>query len=127
MATTARPTTSEGSRRFRWLTGSPGRRLAIGVAVGLIAFVGVTIWRMRSLDGLPDVGDPFDVAEARRPIEIPDADNVFVAYEAARQKLVNPPKPIDLARWHSLHDAVRDAEFKTLTWTSAPPNRDRSQ
>src|SRR4051812_137801 len=99
METTAQPTASKGPSRFRWLTGGPGRRLAFGVAVGWIAFVGVTIWRMRSLDGLPDIGDPFDVAEARRPVEIPDADNAFVAYAAAHQKLVNPSSPIDEARW----------------------------
>ncbi len=117
MATTARPTTSEGSRRFRWLTGSPGRRLAIG----LIAFVGVTVWRMQSLDDLPDVGDPFDVAEVRQPVEIADDDNAFVAYKTAGKKLVNPPKPIDETRWDLFHRAVRDADIRTLTWTSTSP------
>ena len=121
MATTAKPTASNGSRRFRWLTSGPGRRLAIGVAVGWIAFVGVTIWRMRSLDGLPDVGDPFDVAEARRPVEIPDADNAFVAYAAAKAKLGNPPNPIDEARMTLLWDAVWNNEIKPLTWSSASP------
>src|SRR5829696_4681141 len=97
MATASRPTESKGSRRFRWTDGGPGRRLAIGAIVGWIAFVGVTIWRTASLDGLPDVGDPFDVAEARRPVEIPDADNAFVAYAAAHN-LVGPPNSIDEAR-----------------------------
>ena len=119
-ATAAERMASKGSRRFRWLTRGPGRRLAVLVAVGLIAVVGVTIWRMRSLDGLPDVGDPFDVAEARRPVEIPDADNAFVAYAAAQAKLVNQPNPIDEARLALLWDAVWDDEIKPLTWSSAP-------
>jgi hypothetical protein len=91
------------------------------VFVGLSAFVGVTIWRMRSLDGLPDVGDPFDVAEALRPVEIPDADNAFVAYEMAHQKLVNPPSPVDEARRELLYDAVWGDENKRVSWSSAPP------
>ena len=85
MAATAKPKVSEKSGRFRWPMSGPGRRLAIGVALGFIALIGVTIWRMRSLDGLPDVGDPFDVAEARRPVEIAPADNAFVAYAEAQQ------------------------------------------
>ena len=55
IATTAKPTASNGSKWSRWLTSGRGRRLTIGVAVGWIALIGVTIWRMQSLDGLPDV------------------------------------------------------------------------
>jgi hypothetical protein len=96
--------------------------LAIGVAVGLVAFVVVTIWRMRSLDGLPDVGDPFDVAEARRPIEIPDADNAFVAYEAAHRLLdKRPNNPVDINRYNSIAEAVREIRIESLTWSSASP------
>jgi hypothetical protein len=108
------------SGRSRRLAGGPGRRLAIVVFVGLSAFVGVTFWRMRSLDGLPDVGDPFDVAEALRPVEIPDADNAFVAYAAARRELVNSRNPYE-DPWCSLVNAVWDGEIKSLTWSSAAP------
>ena len=95
---TPQPTVSERPKRFRWQTGGRGRLLTIAVSLGLIAVVGVTIWRARSLDGLPDVGDPFDVAEARRTVELPDADNAFVAYAAAaRLKLMNPRNSIALA------------------------------
>ena len=120
MATTAKRTASNGSRWSRWLTSGRGRRLAIGVAIGWIALVGVTIWRMRSLDGLPDIGDPFDVTEARRPVEIPDADNAFVAYAAAKAKLGNPPNRNDDARMTLLWDAVWNNEIKPLTWSAAP-------
>jgi hypothetical protein len=116
----AKPVASDGSGRFRCLDAGPGRRLAIGVSLGLIALVGATIWRMGSLDGLPDVGDPFDVAEARRPIEIPDADNAFVAYAAAH-KLVDPTSSIDEAARGLFLDALLDDKIKPLTWSSAPP------
>ena len=115
MAMTAKPTASNGSRWPRWLTSGRGRRLAIGVAVGWIALVGVTIWRMQSLDGLPDVGDPFDVTEARRPVEIPDADNAFVAYAAAKAKLGNPRNQVDDARMTLFWDAVWNNDLKPLT------------
>ena len=60
------------------------RVVALAV-VGLLAFVAcVSIWRMRSADELPDIGDPFDVALALRPILIPDGDNAFSAYAQAR-------------------------------------------
>jgi hypothetical protein len=119
---TAQPTVSDRPRRCRRPTGGRAQLLTIGVSLGLIAVVGVTIWRARSLDGLPDVGDPFDVAEARRTVELPDADNAFVAYAAAaRQKLMNPGNPIHKARWQSLYDAVWVGEIKALTWSSAEP------
>jgi hypothetical protein len=121
MAATTRPTPQEGSRRFRWLPVSPGLRLAVGVAVGFIALIGGTIWKMRSLDGLPDVGDLFDVAEARRPVEIPDADNAFVAYAAAGRQLVKPPKTSDEIGWDLFCAPVRDGAFKTLAWSSTTP------
>jgi hypothetical protein len=111
---------SQISGRMRRLAGGPGRRLTIVVFVGLSTFVGMTIWRMRSLDGLPDVGDPFDVAEARRPVEIPDADNAFVAYKAAYQSLMNPPNPTEKAPRRWLYEAVRGEENRPLTWSSAP-------
>jgi hypothetical protein len=118
----AQPTVSERPKRFRWQTAGRGRRLTTGVSLGLIAVVGVTIWRARGLDGLPDVGDPFDVAEARRTVELPDADNAFVAYRAAaRQNLMNPRNPIHRARWQSLYNAVWVGEIKAFTWSSAEP------
>lgn len=106
--------------RLRRFAGSPGRRLAIGVALGFAALIGGTLWRMRSLDGLPDIGDPFDAAEVRRPVEIPDADNAFVAYAAAHQELKNPLTSTDEARWSWLYGAAWDGGFERLTWTSAP-------
>ena len=89
------------------------------MSLGLITLAGVTIWRMGNLNGLPDVGDPFDVAEARRPIEIPDADNAFVAYAEAH-KLVDPRNSTDEAAWSRFFEAVQGDEIKPLSWSSAP-------
>jgi hypothetical protein len=120
MATTSQASVSERPRWLRRPKGGAGRWLAVGVIVGLIAFFGIMIWRMGSLDVLPDVGDPFDVALARRPVEILDADNAFVAYAAAH-KLVDRPNSIDEARWGLFLEAFQFGEIKLLTWSSATP------
>jgi hypothetical protein len=118
MATGSEPCAVQESEQIprRWLR---GRWLALAVALGPIALACITIWRMRSLDDLPDVEDPFDVAEVRRPIDIPDSDNAFVAYAAASQLLVNPPNPADEDRYCLIANAVADVEIKPLTWASA--------
>ena len=121
MTMTAEPASSKRPGRLRRLPCGPGRRLTLGVAVGFIALIGGTIWKMRSLDGLPDVGDPFDVAEMRGPVEIPDADNAFVDYAAAARQLVIPPETTDETGWDSFCGAVRDGEFKTLAWSLTTP------
>src|SRR5262249_1832640 len=119
------PASHRAPRRIAWvrsLLASPARRLALGVALGFATLIGGTIWRMRGLDGLPDVGDPFDVAEARRPIEISDADNAFVAYAAAHRLLENGPNnQVDYDRYNSIAEAVREIGIESLTWSSASP------
>jgi hypothetical protein len=83
------------------------------VAAGFVAIVGVSVWRMRSVDELPDVGDPFDVAEARHPVLVPDADNAYVSYAEAQRKLAKPPVGFwrtDLMKlsWSTAGAEVRD-------------------
>src|SRR5262245_61585330 len=48
----ARPSGAEARRR-------PGAawRLVAALAIGLIATVGISFWRLRSVAGIPDVGD----------------------------------------------------------------------
>jgi hypothetical protein len=103
MSTTAQP------RRFRWLRSRLGRRLAIGISVGLIALVGVAIWRTWTADELPDIGDPFDVAEALRPIDLPDDQNAYAVYAT----IPSSRTPF----WK----AFPNVDFKTLTWSKAGP------
>ena len=57
---------------------------------------------------------------ARRPVEIPDAGNAFVAYAAAH-KLVDPTNSIDEARRELFSEALWDGDIKRLTWSSALP------
>ena len=83
------------------------RLFTLAVLAALVTVAGVAVWRMRSLDGLPDVGDPFDVSEAARPIPISDEDNAFVSYDAARRMLTT----LTLANARSLR--------KPSTWSNA--------
>ena len=46
----------------------------------------LAIWWLNSLNGLPDIGDPFDVA-AFRAFRIPDDQNAFAFLRRAREKL----------------------------------------
>jgi len=57
--------------------------LAACVAVAATAFV---VWWLNSLNGLPDIGDPFDVA-AFRAFRIPDDQNAFAFLRRAHEKL----------------------------------------
>jgi hypothetical protein len=57
--------------------------LAIGLAVAASA---IAIWWLTSLNGLPDIGDPFDVA-AFRAFRIPDDQNAFAFIRRANEKV----------------------------------------
>src|SRR5438270_10384450 len=61
--------------------------LASCLAIGATA---LAIWWLTSLNGLPDIGDPFDVA-AFRALRIPDEQNAFVFLRRADQKLTPYP------------------------------------
>jgi hypothetical protein len=84
-----------------------GLVLTLGLAAGSIAVLAIWIFGVRNVGGLPDVGDPFDVALARQPIVIPDADNAYVLYTEAKQKLLRLPA------------ALHKVDLKTLTWATA--------
>jgi len=103
----------EPSSRIRRRQLERGRLLTWVVVVALIGLSGISVWRMRSLDELPDVGDPFDVALARRPIVISDDDNAYVAYAAAQIKSQDAPS----AFWDTLWTRKDGA----LTWSKADP------
>ena len=57
--------------------------LAIGLAVAASAFA---IWWLNSLNGLPDIGEPFDVA-AFRAFSVPDDQNAFTFLRRANEKI----------------------------------------
>jgi hypothetical protein len=90
-----------------------GRFLGLGVLAALLAVLVSWIWGIRTLDGLPDVGDPFDVAEARRPIDIADWDNAYVLYVEAKREMLKRPAALsrvafDELTWAKAGDDVRD-------------------
>ncbi len=66
---------------FRWFFRSR-RRVLTAAAVLLAMLVAPPLWWSIQLMGLPDVGEPFDVA-AFRAIRIPDDRNAFVLYRQA--------------------------------------------
>jgi hypothetical protein len=70
--------------------------LALAFCLAL-AGLAVEIWVRNSLNGLPDIGDPFDVA-ALRSLRIPDDQNAFTFVRRAQEKLTPPPE----APWRHL-------------------------
>ncbi len=86
-------------------------RVTIGLAIGLaLGTTALAIWWLTSLNGLPDVGDPFDVA-AFRALRIPDDQNAFAYLRRAVQKLT--PYPV-------LPRAV-NMLTPTVAWSKADP------
>ncbi len=65
----------------RWVGRS--RRRVLGTVIFLIAMVAAPpIWWKTQLAGLPDIGEPFDIATFRT-LAIPDDRNAFVLYRQA--------------------------------------------
>ena len=64
--------------------------ICLAVAAGVLA-----IWWLTSLNGLPDIGDPFDVA-AFRTFRLPDDQNAFTFFRRA-WKAVEPVPNIDFS------------------------------
>ena len=68
----------------------------------------VSIYRVSSLSGLPDVGDPFDV-EAFRRNDFPESEDAFRLYDQA------------LSRFQPAHIAGVGANDRVNDWRSAGP------
>jgi hypothetical protein len=85
-------------------------RVTLVLAISLaLAATALAIWWLTSLNGLPDVGDPFDVA-AIRAFSIPDNENAFTLFQRANEKLTRfPLSP----------GAERGAA--TVAWSNADP------
>ena len=78
---------------IRLLEPSTGRRRRWVLFVGALALAGSTAfltWWTTTLMGLPDIGDPFDVA-AFTDSPVPDDENAFVLYKQAVDRLTNEP------------------------------------
>jgi hypothetical protein len=84
-------------------------RVLLVVTIGLaIAAGALAIWWLNSLNGLPDIGDPFDVAEFRA-FRIPDEQNAFTLVRRADEKLTLMPLSVGLddPRVHDWFEANR--------------------
>jgi len=93
-------------KRFRQLV-----RLALFLAVGLVVTAcAFAFWYFTSLNGIPDIGEPFDIA-ALREVAIPDDQNAFVFLRRAHETLTPLP---DLPR------VVKDSAL-TVGWTQVDP------
>jgi hypothetical protein len=90
------------------------RQLAIAaVALAIVLALtagGVAIWWKTSLNGLPDIGDPFDVSDFRA-LKMPDDQNAFTYYHRAQEKL---------SRFPDLPQAVV-AQVPFVAWSKADP------
>jgi hypothetical protein len=84
--------------------------LAICLALAAGAFA---IWWLRSLNGLPDIGEPFDVA-AFRTFNVPDDQNAFTVLRRADEKVI--PCPAALCWWA---DSWSQADPKLREWVEA--------
>ena len=113
-------TTSSASRNFptlrylvvpfRWFFRS--RRRVLTVAAMLLAMIVVPpLWWSLQLVGLPDIGEPFDVA-AFRKFTIPDDRNAFLLYLEAADRL----KPL-----HASSKAHAEKIDLNAPWSQADP------
>ena len=78
-------------------------------AIGVVALsLGLT-WRATTLIGLPDIGDPFDVA-AYADAVVPDDRNAFVLYRLAAEKSVRTPPGLPLNWLQAPPEVVAERE-----------------
>ena len=86
------------------------RRVTLALVIGLaVAATGLAIWWLNSLKGLPDIGDPFDVA-AFRALSIPDDQNAFALLRRANRMLTVQP----------LNVGMRDPRLREWVKASRP-------
>ena len=81
--------------------------MAVCLASGAMA---LAIWWLTSLNGLPDIGDPFDVA-AFRAVRIPEDQNAFAYLGRAARVVTEYP---------SIPRAVNQSDG-TVSWSQADP------
>lgn len=107
------PTLRYAAAPWRWAIRTR-RRQAILASASLAIIAAPLLWWSIQLTGLPDIGDPFDVA-AFRAYRIPDDRNAFVLYRQAAERLKplfarGQPKDeraVPDALWSKAHPTVR--------------------
>jgi hypothetical protein len=97
-------------RKKRVFTRFRAASWAVGIALATI--FGMFLWRLWSPGEVPDLGDPFDVELARKPVVIADGDNAYAAYAQARIDLSKLPDNVGDAAWKADEGGVRWSKAK---------------
>ena len=85
-ASQARRTNGANSMARLFRRARPAARALLAVVIGLLFVAGaLEVWRGARMLGLPDIGDPFDVA-AFRAFRVPEAEDAFVLLQAGPGK-----------------------------------------
>jgi hypothetical protein len=104
---------SGGTNKLRQLLRTRARQLVRVTVVLLIclalAAAAVTIWWLNSLNGLPDIGDPFDVATFRG-LSVPDDQNAFILLRRAEKQLTPAPGGLAVSWSHADREIRKWAE-----------------
>jgi hypothetical protein len=88
----------------------------LGLAIALA--LALTIWWLTILSGLPNIGDPFDVA-ALREVTIPEDQNAFAFLRRAHEKLTPLPELLRAVRTASPTVGWSQADPKLRAWVEA--------
>jgi hypothetical protein len=94
------------------------RVVVVLAACVAVAATALAIWWLNSLNGLPDIGDPFDVA-AFRAFRLPDEQNAFTYLRRASEKLT----PIRGLRGRGFSGSVRVVVRKMRGFGLGVPTR----
>ena len=86
------------------------RVVVVLAACVAVAATALAIWWLNSLNGLPDIGDPFDVA-AFRAFRVPDDQNAFTFLGRAQETLTPSPS--------SVAPSWSEADAKARAWVEA--------
>jgi len=92
--------TSRATAPLRLIGRRPGASAAVA---GLLLLAGGWVWWMTQLWGLPDIGDPFDVA-AFQAVRVPDDRNAFVEYREAAATIAGKFRALAIS-WNSTQTA----------------------
>ena len=118
------PTLSSRPRLRRYLA-RRGRQLwraLLCLAIGLVFAAGaLEVWRGARIIGLPDIGDPFDVA-AFRAFRVPEEKDAFVLFRQAQARLLGPTPNVPVALRGAGPDVWSKAAPELREWLIA--NRD---
>jgi hypothetical protein len=94
-------------------------RITMVLAICLaLAATALAIWWLTSLNGLPDIGDPFDVA-AFRALRIPDDQNAFTYLQRANKKLTARPELSRAAGMSVTTASWSEVDPKLRAWVDA--------